>query len=178
MKIYLFSGKARHGKDSACNYIMSRIIKDGETVAKVANARRIKNLAREYLGWDGNKKNDGRSILQKIGTEVIRKKLDMPDFHAECMRDDIMILSEWFDNFVACDVRFPNEIDIQRENFDDVVAIRVIRENFATDLSYEQQSHESETALDDYKGFDYIISAKNLSELYDELDIVYDSERV
>ena len=66
------------------------------------------------------------------------------------------------------DTRFENEIYYPKAMFGDkVVAIRVIRTtpDFHSHLSEEQLNHRSETALDNFKGFDCVSEAKKIDEL-------------
>jgi len=176
-KIYLFSAKARHGKDSACTYFKKLLENDNKKVVHTLYAKYIKDYCKEYFGWDGSEETKPRKLLQELGTDIIRKKLDKPNFHVNRICEDIEILSDYFDRFLISDVRFPNEILVPKEKFGvDVVAIRIIRTNFTSDLTEDQQNHESETALDDFMGFDYVIYASNLEELYGRLDIIYDIE--
>jgi hypothetical protein len=75
---------------------------------------------------------------------------------------------------VISDCRFKNEILIPRKKFGEkVITIRLIRTNYISNLTQEQQQHESETALDNFKNWDYIVTAKDLDELYKQLDIIY-----
>ena len=70
------------------------------------------------------------------------------------------------------DTRFANEVFYPKAIFGDkVIAVRVERDdpNFCSALSDEQLHHISETALDDFEGFDYKISASNLDELEDAI---------
>jgi phosphomevalonate kinase len=176
-KVYLFSGKARSGKDTACEYFKTLLEKDNKSVAHTLYAKYIKGYAIDFFGWNGSEETKPREFLQRIGTDVIRKRLNKPNFHADRICEDIEILSDYFDAFLISDVRFPNEVLIPKEKFGkDAVTIRIIRTNFESDLTPEQQAHESETALDDFKGFDYVIKASNLEELYTQLNEIYIKE--
>ena len=73
--------------------------------------------------------------------------------------------SEW-DYVLIPDSRFPNEVDYLRYIGFDVTHIRVIRENFVSPLTEEQQKHPSETALDNVKADKYIINNGTLSDLH------------
>lgn len=165
--IYIISGKARHGKDTTAQII----INNTKNCIKLAYADYIKLYVQRFFGWDGREetKNQYRELLQTMGTEVIRQKLNKPNFHVNRVIEDIEILSYYFDNFVISDCRFPNECDLMKEKFEDQVElIRVIRDNYKSELTDEQQNHHSETALDNYK-FDCIIHATDLAELEKEI---------
>jgi len=176
-KIYLFSGKARSGKDTACEYY-SKLLQDAnKNVLHTLYAKYLKQYAKDYFGWDGREETKPRELLQTLGTDIIRKELNKPDFHVNRICEDIEILSKYFNRFLISDCRFPNEILIPKQKFgNDVIAIRIIRTNFVSDLTPIQQQHESETALDDFTGFDYVIMASNLNELYEQLNMIYEAE--
>ena len=56
------------------------------------------------------------------------------------------------------DVRLPIEMDYYKERYPErIKTIHIIRPNFESDLSDKARKHRTETGLDDYKEFDYII---------------------
>lgn len=176
-KIYLFAAKARHGKDTACEYYSKLLQADNKNVLHTLYAKYLKQYAKDYFGWNGKEETKPRELLQTLGTDIIRKELNKPDFHVNRICEDIEILSKYFNRFLISDCRFPNEVLVPKQKFgDDVVAIRIVRTNFVSDLTPIQQQHESETALDDFTGFDYVITASNLNELYEQLDMIYEVE--
>lgn len=176
-KIYLFAAKARHGKDTACEYYSKLLQADNKNVLHTLYAKYLKQYAKDYFGWNGEEETKPRELLQILGTDIIRKELNKPDFHVNRICEDIEILSKYFNRFLISDCRFPNEVLVPKQKFgDDVVAIRIVRTNFVSDLTPIQQQHESETALDDFTGFDYVITASNLNELYEQLDMIYEAE--
>lgn len=176
-KIYLFAAKARHGKDTACEYYSKLLQADNKNVLHTLYAKYLKQYAKDYFGWNGKEETKPRELLQTLGTDIIRKELNKPDFHVNRICEDIEILSKYFNRFLISDCRFPNEVLVPKQKFgDDVVAIRIVRTNFVSDLTPIQQQHESETALDDFTGFDYVITASNLNELYEQLDMIYEAE--
>lgn len=171
--IFLVSGKARSGKDEFCSVGFS-MLPFNLYGYKFAFADAVKEVART-MGWDGKKDERGRSFLQFIGDG------------ARGYDDDVWIkqifqrINETFDR-IECffgnnedeknvvifisDCRYPNEIDKVKqwvkENFSDEVrvsSIRVVRPlDFDNGLTFEQKQNSSETALDDYVGYDYIIA--------------------
>lgn len=176
-KIFLFSGKAGHGKDTACDYFKGLLEKDNKKVVHTLYAKYIKMYAKDYFNWNGEEETKPRELLQTLGTNIIRNKLKSPDFHVNRICEDIEILSEYFDTFLISDTRFPNEVLVPKKKFgDSVKTIRIIRPYFIGNLTEEQQQHESEIALDNFNNFDYIIYAKNLKELYNELNYIYRKE--
>jgi dephospho-CoA kinase len=95
-----------------------------------------------------------RVLLQIIGTDIGRT------LAGDTVWVDKFIKrtnEEEFDVKLVTDVRFPNELEMLKAlDSEDcrVVSIRVERE---IDRSTSENEHESETALDGYKNWDYII---------------------
>ena len=75
-KIYLLSGKARHGKDTIAGYLKEFYEKDGKKVIFSRAGKYIKFYAMEMTGWDGSEETKPRTLLQELGTDVIRNKLN------------------------------------------------------------------------------------------------------
>ena len=80
---------------------------------------------------------------------------------------------------IVSDVRFIEEIKIIKDNFKNVISIGVIRPNYKSDLTKEQEKDITETALDDYNDYDFkIINDKSEVELYNNtLDILKKIEK-
>jgi tRNA uridine 5-carbamoylmethylation protein Kti12 len=78
MKIILLSGHAQHGKDTSANFLKEIIEKDGKKVLITHYADLLKFLCKNMFEWNGIKDEQGRHILQYVGTDVIRKQ--NPDY--------------------------------------------------------------------------------------------------
>lgn len=76
-----------------------------------------------------------------------------------------------FDFVLIPDVRFENEIDVIKRNFDDVFCIDIIRNNFDNGLTVSQKLHPSEMGLPECD-FDKII--RNDGDLSDLKKLVAD----
>lgn len=77
MRIILISGKAGSGKDTAAGIIKDNMITDGISEKRILIAHfadLLKYIASKFFGWDGVKDENGRTLLQYLGTDVIRKK--------------------------------------------------------------------------------------------------------
>jgi uridine kinase len=70
--IILISGKARSGKSFSAEFIKEACQKNGQKAVIVTIANYLKDLARDYFGWDEEAKP--RDLLQHLGTDIIRKK--------------------------------------------------------------------------------------------------------
>lgn len=162
-KIILFSGKATNGKSESAVIIAKLLQNRGERVLILPFAKYLKQYLHDYFEWDGFTKDETyRTNAQHLGTDIIRKKLKKPLFHAMRICDDIEILEDKADYFLIDDCRFLNELTYTMARFPHkTISIRVSRVNYNSPLTEEQQNHPSETDLDDYKGFDYYIYSKN-----------------
>lgn len=163
MRVICISGKARHGKDtSAC--ILKEILEEkGNKVLIAHYGDLVKYICKTFFDWDGEKNVDGRSLLQRIGTDVIRKQ--QPDYWVSFIADILKFFDGEWDYVIIPDSRFPNEIDYLKEREFNVIHMRVIRQNFVSPLTPEQQNHPSETALDCVMPDYYINNNGTLNDL-------------
>ena len=162
LKIILISGKAQHGKDTAAQLLKKAMEADGKRVLIAHYADLLKYLCKTYFAWSGEKDERGRELLQRIGTDVIRKQ--MPDYWVKFMSEFLsMFYAEW-DYVIIPDCRFPNEIEFFNRTEFDTASVRIYRPDFESTLTAEQQKHASETALD-WFDFDYYIDNDNLNLL-------------
>lgn len=194
IKIIGISGKSGHGKDYSATIIKDVYEKMGYKVCVIPFATHIKQYAKTYFEWDGSDKTKPRDLLQSLGTDVIRDKLNKPDFHALRTIEDISILKEFFDIFIIPDVRFLNELnylkDMRKDEYD-VKLFRIQRIGYVSKLTDLQQSHLSETSLDEYtvefdsiiyndgsENFEYAIydklkiSESQIDEIIDKLEVI------
>lgn len=168
-KIILISGKAEHGKTTLAELLKKSILEEypDRKVTSMSYATTIKDYVKKYFGWDGSLENKPREILQKLGTDVIRKKLNKPLFHAQRLAEDIEVLWDEFDYVLIDDCRFPNEYYYLKAKFpNEVIFINVYRPYHTSKLTEEQLKHESETALDNFDEYDYKFRNEDLKNLY------------
>lgn len=155
-KIYIISGKARHGKDTIANMIQEYYQEKNKKLIVLHYASTLKEYAKKIADWDGSDNNKPRQLLQQLSTEIIRKQID-PDFFVNRMIEDIKVYSYFYDAMAIADSRMKKELTEPIKNFDQVITIRVTRPNFDNGLTEEQKKHITEIDLDDYKDFDYYI---------------------
>ena len=166
-RIYLISGHAQNGKDLTGQLIKKQL---GDKAVILHFADYLKYICKSYLNWDGTKSEEGRTILQKVGTEMIREQMGYPTFWADRAIELIHILSFKYDYFIFGDTRFPNEISKLQAEFGDLVTtVRITRPNFNNGLSEEQLNHSSETSLDDYHFDCYLLNDKDEAELEEKV---------
>lgn len=122
--------------------------KKGQCVLITHYADLLKYICRKFFGWNGEKDKTGRSFLQYIGTDVIRKQ--DPDYWVNFLRDMLLFFEGSWDYVLIPDLRFPNELTKLREAGFDVLHLKIVRDSQESELTTSQQKHESETAMDGF----------------------------
>jgi len=107
----------------------------------------VKHICTKFFDWDGKKDEYGRHLLQYVGTDIVRKQ--NPDYWVNFIIGILRFFEDNWDYVVIPDARFPNEINRLVDSGFKVTHMRVVRSNYQSTLTEEQQSHPSETALDD-----------------------------
>ncbi len=153
-KIFIISGKARSGKGDISK-IISNYFKDKKTIT-ISFGHYIKDYAKRVSSWDGNEDNKPRELLQQLGIELIKNKIDNKLFIRRIL-EDIEVFSYFYDIIIINDARLIDEIETLKEKYKDSISIRVIRNNVSNKLTNEEKKHITETNLDNYTNFDYIV---------------------
>lgn len=167
MKVILISGKAQNGKDTVADFLHKALVNDGKRVLVTHYADLLKYICTNYFGWDGNKDARGRQMLQYVGTDVIRKQ--NPTLWVDFVSMLLKYFHENWEYVIIPDCRFPNEVTTMVENGFDTVHLRVVRKNFESPLTEEQQQHPSEIALDNVKPDYFIYNDGTLGELEENI---------
>lgn len=168
MKIVCISGKAEHGKDLTATIIKEKLESKGSKVLIIRYADLLKYIAKQYFGWDGNKDEKGRTLLQYLGTEIVRTR--KPEYWVNFVKEFIKLFEDEWEYILIPDSRFPNEMDCWKIDGWDITALRVIRLGYENHLTPEQRQHPSEIALDDYN-FDYYLKSEDgIGNLSKEVD--------
>lgn len=102
--IVIFSGKARSGKDTAMNIIREKYEEDNKKVINLQFSSYIKEYAKRISNWDGTDETKPRELLQELGTDIIRNKIDKY-FFINRIIDDIKVYSYFFDIIMISDAR-------------------------------------------------------------------------
>lgn len=163
MKIVCISGKAQHGKDTSARFMKSYLESRGYKVLIAHFGDLVKYVCTKFFDWDGEKDQYGRSLLQYVGTDVVR--VQEPDYWVDFIKSILTLFKDQWDFVLLPDCRFPNEYEHFINAGFDTVLVRVARVNFESPLSTEQQQHPSETAMDDYTASYYILNDRSLSDL-------------
>lgn len=163
MKIVCISGKAQHGKDTTAKLLEETLEAQGNRVLIAHYGDLVKYVCKTFFGWDGKKDEKGRTLLQRVGTDKIRAV--SPDYWVDFIVSILDIFCDEWDYVLIPDTRFPNEYKIYETYGMDAILLRVVRPNFVSPLTEEQQKHASETALDDYQYDATIVNSGSLEDL-------------
>ena len=155
MVVITISGKAESGKDFVAKILKNKLEDLHNKVLIVHYADYLKYVASQYFGWNGVKDDAGRTILQKVGTDIVRKR--NPELWVDVATMLIKVLAPDYDFVLIPDTRFPNEIVKMQKEFGSL-SLEIQRLGWINSLSDEQKAHPSETALDGWD-FDYTIKS-------------------
>ena len=160
-KIITISGKAESGKDTSAQMLKEQLEDLGYNVLICHYADLLKFICKNFFDWDGQKNEEGRTLLQRVGTEGVRKY--NPNYWVEFILEILAFFPDEWDFVLIPDARFPNEINLLKDDNYDVMAVKVVRTDYENHLTEEQRNHPSETALDDYI-FDYTLLNESTKE--------------
>lgn len=166
------SGKARHGKDTVASYIASNV--QGYAVRKACFADGVKEVAR-HQGWNGEKDDAGRTLLQKIGQG---KRAEDELYWVKRCWDKIRLDSSPDVVWVIPDVRYRNEAQFVQAHGGVVWRINRVTPDgspFDNGLTAEQRLHGSEVDLDDYDSWDAVIINDTIDNLFDQVSLAIES---
>lgn len=172
--IFIVGGKANAGKDTTCELINNYIKRKGLKSINLQFSSYIKMYAKNITNWSGSEDDKPRSLLQMLGTEIIRNEIDQK-FFIKRIIDDIKVYSYYFDVITISDARFPDEVTDVANSFNRVYKISITRPNFINKLNDNEKMHLSELALDDYNDFDYyIVNDGSIDELNNKIINIID----
>ena len=155
MNIYLITGKAGSGK----NYLALELAKRLDNAVVTGLSKYIKQFALELKLWDGNDNNKPREFLQNTGD--LMRAVDI-NFLTKRMLEDIEIYKLLgIKNVIISDIRLINEIEYLRRSNYNTITIKIISKTSNRILSESEKNHITETELDNYDKFDYIIENNN-----------------
>ena len=159
MKIIILSGKAQSGKNLTSNIIKEYCEKNNKKTIIISYAKYLKDYAKEITKWNGREKTKPRDFLQQLGTDI-KNNID-ENMLINRIKEDIKVYQNYFDTIIISDARFINEIEAIKE-FKNTTVIRI--EGIENKLTEKQKNHITETALDNYKDYDYIIENKTTKQ--------------
>lgn len=182
--VILIAGKAGSGKSTVGEMLLNKIQDiPSMTVLSYGFADPLKYLAKAFMGWDGNKDEKGRELLQQIG--AVGREYDINiwakhfinqlDKRAGMFPFNFAIITDW---------RFPNESAYLIDNpLLDIVTIRVfgrggLSGNTASDVSENSLPEDTNEFLGGAgirytAGYDFCIKNDgDLDELEKKVDAV------
>lgn len=163
--IFVLSGKAKSGKNMVAHVIEEYYKK--ENCIQVAYAYYIKDYLKRMGKYDESKKAKYRSLLQEFGMDFLGKKIGT-NFLIDRAMEDVEVFSYFYDVIIITDARLVAEIETPKQNFENVITIRILNNN-QNDLTKKEKEHITETDLDLYTDFDYIIENNStIDELKDK----------
>jgi len=177
MRVVGFGCTAQVGKDTATEYLEKKYPGRAKRVAFADKLKQVCMLLFDlsYEQCYGSKEiketidprygMSPREIMQKVG-DGMRK------VYPEIWVDTVFYTTipahqkEGYDLFVISDVRYPNEGD--KIHAEEGTLVKVLRESGGVEVGAE---HSSETAMQDYKNFDFIIDNNgSFDEYFEKID--------
>lgn len=155
--IFLVAGRARSGKGTVAKYLQNYYQNKDKKVIISPYTKYLKKYIEDITEQKIDEDNKPRELLQKISSELIKKELGKNNFFINRQLEDLEIYSYFADVIIIPDVRFEEEIKVITEKYNKVISIGVTRPNYQSDLTKEQLNDITETSLDNYKRYDYII---------------------
>jgi len=154
--VFLICGTAQVGKNTVADIIKEKC----DNSIHISITKYLKDYVKMISSWDGKEESKPRELLQSIGIDLIKKKVNHKLLINRTI-EDINVLSYFKDVIIVTGIRLKEEIEIIKEelkDFSKVYSICVIRNNFDNKLSVSEQSHITENDLLDYHNFDFIIN--------------------
>lgn len=156
MKIICVSGKARHGKDTLAGILKNTLEDRGQRVMITHFGDLLKYICKMFFEWNGEKNEEGRTLLQYVGTDVIRSK--EPNYWTNFIINVLSMFPNEWDYVLIPDCRFPNEFECFKDHGFETYLVRIDRPGYNSGLTEEQLHHHSETAMDQYKADYYVVN--------------------
>ena len=127
----------------------------------------LKEFAKELTDWDGISQDKPRDFLQQFGSKI--RAYDKFFFTKRMIEDINIYALAGIDVVIISDARMPEEYEELKENFDEVYSLLVVNQFAKSKLTVAQQSHITETALEDYNEIDYTFANDDLNTLKDKV---------
>lgn len=165
-KIIILSGQAQSGKNETANIIKEYYENKNKKTVILAYAKYLKDYAKEIINWDLKEETKPRELLQQLGVELIKNQID-ENMLINRIKEDIKVYEYFFDVIIISDARFESEIEEIRNKNTTVIKI----EGKENNLTQDQKKHITETALNNYNNYDYIIeNKKTKKELKEQIE--------
>ena len=166
MQVICISAKARHGKDTAAELMKEYLESIGKRVLITHYADLVKYVCTNFFGWDGNKDEKGRTLLQYIGTDVVCAQ--NPSYWVDFIVSILEMFEGEWDFVLIPDCRYPIEAEKVSNKFHTKI-LRIFRPDFDNGLTDKQKRHPSETCMDTFPFDATIINDSSTAVLRDKL---------
>ena len=172
MKVFIVAGKSGSGKMELSKFISEYYIYKLQKNVVTSYSKYIRSFAMELTDWDGDSLNKPREFLQNFGMKI--REFDADFFNRRMIEDIEIYKLDGIQNVIISDARMPDEIDRIKDNYDDVYSFYIENQFAKSNLTAEQLSHITETALEGYENFDYVIANEDLNTLKDKVFKILD----
>lgn len=164
--VLLFAGKAGVGKNTSADLVeelYSLGVHSSVKIAQFSFAGSLKAIAKE-MGWDGNKDEKGRRLLQQLG--AAGRAYDK-DVWAKCCLSAIQ--ESDCDIAMITDLRFPNEAKVIKEAYPDAKLIKVFGRGYNLGTNGDDPSeHGFDDVPETYWSYQ-LDNSGTLKDLYDNV---------
>lgn len=165
MKLFVIGGKAKSGKNTFATLLREELKDYNYKPCVMHLTNPLYSYAQNYFEWNENCDEKPREFLQKMGIEIIKNKLGKKTFLLDRLSEDIEILSEFFDTFIIADARLKEEFNYLTTKYNDIITIKLERDNYENNLTISEKEHITEKDLDNYDNFDYFVKNTSLADL-------------
>jgi hypothetical protein len=175
------AGKASSGKDTVADYFvknygfkkislaepLKRIVKDVFVLDDFTVYNRVarEQPLSQWNNWSV------RKLLQFIGTELFRKNIDENVWVKSLL---FRVQNDLNNNYVVPDCRFPNEIEYLKNNFEDFLSIKTIRQGCNGQVGLSNHESEAYDLITDYT----INNDGTLEELWIKADDIFKTAKL
>lgn len=169
-QIYILSGKAQSGKNETAHVMKQYFLNNNKKTVIISYAKYLKDYIKEITDWDGRESTKPRELLQQLGVELIKNRVN-ENLLINRIKEDIEVYSYFFDIIIISDARFQTEIEEIKNIYKNTIVIKI--EGKENNLTQEQKKHVTETSLDDYDKYDYVIdNTKTKDELNKKIESI------
>jgi len=166
IKLFILSGKARSGKTETAK-IIENYYKEKKCIT-ISFAYYLKDYVKRITNWNGRENTKPRKLLQQLGIELIKNKIDNKLLINRIL-EDIEVFSYFYDIIIISDARLIDEIEDIKNRYHNSITIRINRETH-NNLTLDESNHITEIGLDNYKNYDYIVNNTDYNTLVKEIE--------